>query len=224
MLSIPSNYFADKFPNLVAIHPRIGELFKDALKKVKTDLGSIPGFRQPKLRLSIILGLLSRIEDLSEVDRREVLDHIIEGGDIRELRRAFGEPMDPNTVVAWTSGLLYGRSLQVDQNILDRSRQVVNNVSDPDFLARLPELVRRVPTLTNNVADLAKNAHAHFDAVITKVHKQLSIRASAIQEEDCKKQIERGATKKEEEELKVSRLQLIHEIEEVSKAKAKPEM
>jgi hypothetical protein len=206
---------------LIVLYPGITDAVEKTIRDAK--LGSIP-LRQFKTFKDHLLGidvLLNMRKDLDEVQRREVVDIIWGKGDVvRATRKFLSEAANGSKSEGWglASWFSKGDPMSMDRQYANECQQLTNNTPDAEFLAALQDMVQRDPYLLAAVNETTKCALTSLSGTINKLVKTLNAKTAFIQQEECKKHIQRNASMSEENDLKDLRVGLIQQINKFSQS------
>jgi hypothetical protein len=206
---------------LIVLYPGITDAVEKTIRDAK--LGSIPlrQFKTFKDRLLSIDVLLNMRKDLDEVQRREVVDIIWGKGDVVRATRKFlseaanGSKSEGWALVSWFSK---GDPMSMDRQYANECQQLTNNTPDAEFLAALQDMVQRDSYLLAAVNETTKCALTSLSGTINKLVKTLNAKTAFIQQEECKKHIQRNASMSEENDLKDLRVGLIQQVNKISQS------
>lgn len=218
MATISQQLPTDRWAQLVTLYPRIAEGVRKTILEAKLDSISLRQFKTSKDRLLAIEVLFDKRDDLDEVQRREVVDIIWRTGDLQAATRKFlTDPAKPDAqswgigVPTWFTG---GGSSSMERQFTTECRQLKNSTPDAQFLAALQDMASRDPYLRAAVDETTSHALTSLQGTISKLVKTLNAKAAFVQQEECKKHIQRHASITEENDLRESRVGLIRQINE----------
>jgi hypothetical protein len=216
---------SEPFLNLIALYPKIGDLFQKTTRNATLDSITSRDFKSNKERLIMIYVLLDQRQDLDPHQRTELIQFVLKE-DWQGLRDVLGDPSNENSKQVksrtnwWPGPIIWNifpdDSLSQAQRLIQEARSVATHTSDPDFLLRLKDISVDNDTLKAAIANTEHIAQQHFDNTISRLLKKLVHGAVHIQEEDCTKQIQREAYSQVEADADCFRTQFIREIEEQS--------
>lgn len=206
--------------DLIAVFPKLREQFEEAIRNLKLESITDKWHKVHKKRLLSASILLEKHQDLEEVDRQKLIDLTLTEG-VQKAGQVVASSTtnaQPKSQTLWTSvtDWITMQDSSPGKGFIEEVHQTVKAITDADYLSGLDEMVAREPLLQNAAARAISFASNYFDALIKKQLQKLIHQARFIQQTECKKQIERSATSREEEEMKTLRLELIGKIEEKS--------
>ncbi len=203
---------------MFSIYPKAAPTFRGSILSANLDKG-VKGkdFQSRKERLLILLHLLKDRQDLKEKQILSLRDAVLVSRD-KEKALKLLKSFAKGGKDGWLSVLWNGRKtvLSEEEVMWRDANTYATKVSDANFLSYL----RTIPDANylHNAAVKCENAAygdltTQLDSLVSGISQQIL----SIQKEECDKQVQREVKNEEEKELKVSRVEFVRQIEDLSK-------
>jgi len=207
------------------LYPTIGELLQKTIKATDLSVIDSRSFKHRKRRIITIDFILQRRKNLDERKRLELIRLILNDGDMRQAESVLATSNNislehqrkPKGWLSSIVGAFWPEGDDFDrQGLVKEARDVAYRLTDAQFLLSLKDIESREPLLRQVVAETEGIARDYFDRVVSKLLKNIKQKALHIQQEDCKKQYQREAASREEQDQLRLRIDLIRQIENSS--------
>jgi hypothetical protein len=202
----------DRWSELIALYPRLGQEFNKAIDEEKLDKISLRKFQISKERLITINICLKEQKTMETHEREALVKMVLEQGHVPTKDRP-----GKKSIVAYVVDFFTSKSsAEADNELSDRARAIFSSTTDAQFLSELQEIRSREALLETEVTTVVNLAHQHFQAVVKKRLNVLFAKFQQIQEQDCRMQIHNLAASRREEGRRALRHNLVEEMQETT--------
>ncbi|KAI9437934.1 hypothetical protein BJY52DRAFT_1381767 [Lactarius psammicola] len=220
--SIDSGESAGSLQDVFSIYPKAALAFRRSILAANLNKGVMGrDFQSRKGRLLILLHLLQGLQDLEAQQTLSLCDAILVSKDKQKalkLLKSFAK----RERGGWQAVLWKGRESLVskEEAMWRDANTYATSLSDARFLS----YVKTIPD-GNHLHDAAVECEqAAYDCLTTQLDSLvsgISHQIFSIPKEECDKQVQREFHDEEEKELKVSRVEFVRQIEDLSKERSR---
>ncbi|KIM92371.1 hypothetical protein PILCRDRAFT_417 [Piloderma croceum F 1598] len=213
----------DDFSGLAILYPGIGELLQKTIQNANLSTIESRTFKHLKESIITIDFILQRRKHLDERKRLELIRLILDDGDMRQAESVLATSSNasqrkPKGWLLSVFAAFWPEGDDSDRHGLFReARDVAFHSTDAQFLLALKDIESREPLLRQAVAETEGIVRGYFNKVVSKLLKTIKHKALHIQQEDCKRQYQREASSREEQDQHRLRIDLIRQIENSSR-------
>jgi hypothetical protein len=176
------NFLLDQMPQLIALHPRFGQIFDAGVEEDKYNSISHSRFRSAKQRL-IMIDCIRQQKDIEAHERDELVNMVLDHGHLPAKAPSLNTFLKKKLPAFWKS------KPSVEEQISASASAACSSTTDAQFLSQLGETRYREPPLEAAVHDVFTLVHQYFQALIKKRLNVLFSKFQQLREQDCTTQI-----------------------------------
>lgn len=204
--------------DLPQVYPDFNKIYHRSVEEAKFDVVKGQEFRSLKERLITVRHLLQKHPEVVPGKRAELIQAVLSEDNIQ---RALFPKSDKTNQLGKTSSLwstmvrFFSGSKESDEALLrSEVKKITNSISDSEFLRQLKHVNDKDLEAAIQVAvDLAcTQLSSSIDAAV----KKMTHRVLQMQQDECKKSMQREIETEERKEVDVKLADFIHAINEVS--------
>ena len=208
--------------DLFSIYPKAASSFKGSIRAANLDKG-IKGtdFQSKKERILILYYLFENYKNLNAKQIRSLGDAVLINRDKKktlELLKSFSK----EERTGWFSVILGGKKalLSKEEAMWRNAHNYASSISDVRFLSYL-KTIPATAFLHNAAVECEETAYhcltTQLDSLVSGICQQII----SIQKDGCDVQLQREVKSEEEKELKVSRVEFVHKIEDLCRERSR---
>jgi hypothetical protein len=202
------------------VYPDFNRIYYRSVNEAKFDVVKGQEFQSLKERLITVLHLLEKHPQVGPGKRAELIQAVLSEDNIRRAQRIFPPKSDKTNQSGKTSSLwsivvgLFSGSKETDEESLRSDVKKKKSVSDSDFLLQLKRVDDKdLEAAIQMAVDLAcTQLSSSIDAAV----KKMTHRVLQMQQDECKKCMQREIEAEERKEVGGKLADFIHAINEVS--------
>jgi len=209
--------------NLLAFFPGLDKeldlAFKDAVGRVFR-----PNFQHSKEQVILAEVFFKKKPDLTEDDRRKLVDLIKGAGGFKELKarlKSWGSSSTGGLTALWSGFTSLFFSKEWTSESINEATEKSRAIKDFEFLAALQDKVSREPLLGQLTQNVMTEVHAHFQDFMKQRLPKLYFYAQNIKQKAMYHQVEAEATNQDQQMRMASRSNFFDDVK-MAQAQANP--
>lgn len=195
-------------------------IYERQVRDAKFDVVKGPEFKSLKERLIAVRHLLEKHPEVGPGKRAELIQAVLSEDNLQRAQQIFPKPDKNNqlgkTSILWSTftGLFSGSKASDEESLRSDVKKMTSSVSDSDFLLQLKGVDDKDLEAAIQVAvDLACG---QLSSSIDTAVKKMTHAVLRMQEDECKRSMQRKVETEERKELSGRLADFIHTVNEVS--------
>ena len=211
----------DTLDVLFSVHPKAKSTFLDAISEANLDNGiKGPEFHSKKERLLILLHLLEKYPNLNRQQTVSLRDAVLNNRDNQKAMKLLKSWAKGK--ISWKSVFWRGEKVVLpnEEAMWREANEYATSLSDSSFLT----YVQAFPAdnfFYDAAVDCEKAAYTGLRTLLGPLVSKISDKIFSIQEEERNTRVSCEVKNDEEKELRVSRIEFVRKIEELSRERSK---
>ncbi|KAI0250874.1 hypothetical protein BJV78DRAFT_526274 [Lactifluus subvellereus] len=202
--------------NLRHLYPDFDDIYQQHIERAKFKTIKGSDFKSLKERLTFVRHLLAKHQHLSSEKRAELIQAFISEGDLRHAQKVLlkSDKNKESATSSWFSkakSIILSVSKGTDEESLQKEmKTIANDVTDSDFLLELKTVDDE--DLKSAIQEASVLAHTRLSSSIDTVVKKMTPAILRMQQDHCKKAVQREIESEQRKVLGDALVEFIREI------------